>query len=250
MNKKSIIAVVLIVLLLAVSLVSCFANAKEDSTAPATSGTAGGETTAVPEVQGNYTDGVYTGTGTGNGGELTVEVTVEGGNIVKVALTQHSETPGIYENAEKGVGDEMIRTQKTDVDTVAGATYTSKGMIEAVKNALGEGSSSSAPASSSAAEAVVPEVQGSYKDGVYTGTGTGNGGELTVEVTVEGGNIVKVALTQHNETPGIYENAEKGVGDEIIRKQTADVDAIAGATHTSDGIIEAVKNALKDAAAE
>lgn len=136
MNKKSIIAVVLIVLLLAVSLVSCFANAKEDSTAPATSGTAGGETTAVPEVQGNYTDGVYTGTGNGNGGELTVEVTVEGGNIVKVALTQHNETPGIYENAEKGVGDEIIRKQTADVDAIAGATHTSDGIIEAVKNAL------------------------------------------------------------------------------------------------------------------
>ena len=250
MNKKSMIAVILIVLLLAVSLVSCFASAKEDSTTSAASGTTGGETTAVPEVQGNYTDGVYEGTGTGNGGELTVEVTVEGGNIVKVALTQHSETPGIYENAEKGVGDEMIRTQKTDVDTVAGATYTSKGLIEAVKNALGEGGSSSAPASSSMAEAVVPEVQGTYKDGVYTGTGKGNGGELTVEVTVEGGNIVKVALTQHSETPGIYEKAEKGVGDEMIRQQKADVDTVAGATYTSNGIIEAVKNALKDAVAE
>lgn len=248
MKKKSIIAVILIVLLLAVSLVSCFASAKEDSTTPAATGTTGGETTAVPEVQGNYTDGIYKGTGTGNGGELTVEVTVEGGNIVKVALTQHSETPGIYENAEKGVGDEMIRTQKTDVDTVAGATYTSNGIIEAVKNALGEGGSSSAPASSSVA--VVPEVQGNYQDGVYTGTGTGNGGELTVEVTVEGGNIVKVALTQHSETEGIYEKAEKGVGDEMIRQQTADVDVVAGATYTSNGIIEAVQNALKDAVAE
>lgn len=97
------------------------------------------------------------------------------------------------------------------------------------------------------AEVVTPEVAGGYKDGVYTGKGKGNGGELTVEVTVEGGNIVKVALTQHSETDGIYQNAEKGVGNEMIRQQTAEVAAVAGATNTSNGIIAAVQDALKDA---
>ena len=46
-------------------------------------------------------------------------------------------------------------------------------------------------------EEVKPEVDGGYKDGVYNGKGKGNGGELTVEVTVESGNIVKVELKEH-----------------------------------------------------
>lgn len=100
---------------------------------------------------------------------------------------------------------------------------------------------------SSESEEVVPEVEGGYKDGVYTGKGSGNGGELTVEVTVEGGNIVKVALADHHETVGIFEGAEKGVGNEIIRTQSAEVDSVSGATKTSEGIMTAVKDALKDA---
>ena len=96
-------------------------------------------------------------------------------------------------------------------------------------------------------EVAVPEVDGGYIDGVYTGTGTGNGGALTVEVTVEGGNIVSVKLVDHAETDGIWQNAEKGVGNEIIRTQTAEVDVVAGATNTSNGIKEAVADALKDA---
>ncbi|WP_346916440.1 flavocytochrome c [Clostridium sp.] len=96
-------------------------------------------------------------------------------------------------------------------------------------------------------EAAVPEVEGGYKDGVYTGKGKGNGGELTVEVTIESGNIVKVALKEHKETPGIFEGAEKSVGNEIIKTQTTEVDSVTGATLTSKGIKEAVANAIKDA---
>ena len=96
-------------------------------------------------------------------------------------------------------------------------------------------------------EAAAPAVQGDYKDGVYEGTGKGNNGDIKVEVTVEGGNIVSVVLTEHGETPGIYEAAEKGVVDEIIKNQTAEVDAVSGATNSSKGIMEAVSNALSEA---
>ena len=95
--------------------------------------------------------------------------------------------------------------------------------------------------------AAAPEVQGSYKDGVYTGTGKGNNGDITVEVTVEGGNIVSVALTEHGETEGIFEAAEKNVVENIIKTQSAEVDAVSGATNTSNGIMEAVKAALAEA---
>jgi fumarate reductase flavoprotein subunit len=99
----------------------------------------------------------------------------------------------------------------------------------------------------SAAAEVKPEVQGNYKDGTYTGTGKGKGGDLTVEVVVEGGNITKITLKEHSETPGIFEGAEKGVVAEIIKTQTTEVDVVAGASMTSGGIKEAVTNALKGA---
>lgn len=96
-------------------------------------------------------------------------------------------------------------------------------------------------------EAVTPEVQGSYIDGSYTGTGKGNGGDIEVEVIVEGGNITNVTLVNHHETPGIYEAAEKGVINELIRTQSTEVDVVTGATNSSKGIMEAVENALLNA---
>lgn len=96
-------------------------------------------------------------------------------------------------------------------------------------------------------DTVVPEVNGNYKDGTYTGTGKGNGGDIVVEVVVKDGNITTVTLTSHSETPGIYEGAEKAVVASIIKTQSAEVDAVSGATNTSVGIMEAVKDALKEA---
>lgn len=92
-----------------------------------------------------------------------------------------------------------------------------------------------------------PAVQGNFKDGVYEGTGKGNNGDIKVEVTVEGGNITSVEMKEHGETQGIYEAAEKGVIAEIIKNQSAEVDAVSGATNTSKGIMEAVTDALKEA---
>lgn len=97
------------------------------------------------------------------------------------------------------------------------------------------------------AEAAAPEVQGNYKDGTYEGTGKGNNGDITVEVVVEGGNITSVTLKEHAETEGLYEAAEKNVVESIIKTQSAEVDAVSGATNTSNGIMEAVAKALEAA---
>jgi fumarate reductase flavoprotein subunit len=95
-----------------------------------------GAEAAAPEVQGDYKDGTYEGTGKGNNGDIKVEVKVEGGNIVSVELKEHSETSGIYEAAEDGVISQIIQKQTADVDTVSGATNSSKGIIAAVTDAL------------------------------------------------------------------------------------------------------------------
>ena len=95
-----------------------------------------GEADVTPEVQGNYKNGVYEGIGKGNNGDIKVEVTVEGGNITAIKLVEHGETDGIYQGAESNVIPNIIRTQSTDVDTVTGATNSSKGIKEAVSNAL------------------------------------------------------------------------------------------------------------------
>ena len=96
--------------------------------------------------------------------------------------------------------------------------------------------------------AVAPEVQGSYKDGVYEGTGKGNNGDITVEVTVEGGQITDLAITSADGEDSAYLSNAEAIIPKIIEAQSADVDTISGATFSSTGIRNAVAQALEEAA--
>lgn len=91
------------------------------------------------------------------------------------------------------------------------------------------------------------QKQVSYVDGTYRGTAMGMMGDLTVEVVVENQVISSITLKNHKETDGIYQKAEKGVIEAILQAQNTEVDAVAGATKTSDGIKAAVDAALKEA---
>ncbi len=77
-----------------------------------------------------------TGTGEGYNGDIIVEVTRDGDKITAIEVVDHSDTPGIAKRAISRVTGAIIEAQSTDVDTVAGATYTSEGIIQAVEDAL------------------------------------------------------------------------------------------------------------------
>lgn len=87
----------------------------------------------------------------------------------------------------------------------------------------------------------------SYKEGTYEGTAAGFGGDLKVSVKVAGDKISSVEVLSHSETDGIGTNAVDALPGKIVEKQTADVDAVSGATVTSKAITEAVKAALANA---
>ncbi|MBP2662973.1 MAG: putative FMN-binding domain protein [Firmicutes bacterium] len=84
-----------------------------------------------------------------------------------------------------------------------------------------------------------------FVDGIYTGTATGYQPGLVVQVTITGGAIASIAIVSHNERgPEHYSYAMKHVPDAIIKNQSTDVDGISGATKTSNGIKNAVNDAL------
>ena len=87
-----------------------------------------------------------------------------------------------------------------------------------------------------------------YQDGTYQGSAAGFGGTITVQVTISGGKITAIdILSAAGETPS-YLEAAKSVIAKIISGQTPNVDAVSGATYSSNGIIQAVQNALAQAA--
>lgn len=78
----------------------------------------------------------YIGVGKGFGGDIKVKVTMDGDKIAKIDVLENKETAGIAAPAFEALPKAMIAANSADVDTVASATYTSKGLIEAVKDAL------------------------------------------------------------------------------------------------------------------
>lgn len=88
---------------------------------------------------------------------------------------------------------------------------------------------------------------GKYKDGTYTGSGEGKYGPIKVEVSVEKGKISTIKVLEHSETPGLSDPALENIPQDIIKAQSTEVSAVSGATVTSNGIIQAVNDSLKDA---
>lgn len=103
-------------------------------------------------------------------------------------------------------------------------------------------------ACSSATTTETSSASGSkFTAGTYTGTGTGNNGEITVEVTFTDDAIESVTVTDQTETEGIADPALEQIPAAIVDQQSLAVDTVAGATNTSNGIIEAVTDCVEQA---
>ena len=232
------------------------ALANESTAAKATAATAKKNTTKKGKKGAiDLKDGTYKGSANGYGGKVTVNVTVSKKTMTAIDIVSApGETDSFFSRA-KGVIDEMLTAQSTDVDVVSGATYSSNGIIGAVKNALYGTASTNATAASANSNAggSAPSVSkvkesGNWKDGTYTGSGKGFGGNISVKVTVKDGKIKSIDVTSASGETASYFSKAKGIISKMISKQTTNVDVASGATYSSNGIIKAVRNALSKAA--
>ncbi len=87
-------------------------------------------------------------------------------------------------------------------------------------------------------------AESAYTDGVYEGAASGMGGDVHVTVTVEGGRITAVEVGEHNETAGLSDPAIEKIPAAIVEAQSTEVEAVSGATITSEAIKAAVNAAL------
>ena len=137
-----VFAVKIINIMLAVSLV-CTYNAvvndrKEQETA-ARQKLAEQSVDAAKEgtiIDGAYKDGTYTGEAQGYGGTVKMEVTIEHGQITDCTVLSAEKEDTAYFDAAQGVIDEVLDEQTAEVDTVSGATFSSRGILGAVEDAL------------------------------------------------------------------------------------------------------------------
>ena len=202
-------------------------------------------------------DGTYYGSARGYAGNIRVRVVIKDHKMISIDVVEVEADDAPYvAKAKKGVISAMLKTQSLSVDTVSGATYSSNGIIKAVENAIARASGKSVNDKKSGTKKKKPSrkhdtsLDGSkFRDGVYTGTGTGFNGRITVSVTISGGKITKISvINNEGDNKPYLDKASKGVVARILSTQNTKVDAVSGATYSSNGIIEAVEKALKKAA--
>jgi len=296
------------------------------------------QTSAQGTSEGKYANGTYEGSGTGfRGATTTVSVTVKSGAISDIQTVSYGDDAPYFNRAYNSIVNEILSTQSTEVDAVSGATFSSNGIMEAVKNALTNASlsaqvspssdtavqseagttnqvqtpsentseaqssstdssaaansikdtvtsdssastpkaatagksaspSSSASSSSSAGKTTAKPSESSaaasssssqkaatsskYKDGTYEGSGNGfRRGITTVSVTVKSDKVTDIQVVSTGDDAPFFNRACDSVISEILSKQSTNVDAVSGATFSSNGIMSAVADALSSAEA-
>ena len=86
--------------------------------------------------------------------------------------------------------------------------------------------------------------------GTYSASAPGLGGNVTVTVTTDGEKITDVVIEGKDETPAIGGAAIETLQPQILEKQSADIDGVAGATITSDAVKKAAAEAIAQAFGE
>ena len=188
----------------------------------------------VPAASG---DGTYTGTATGFGGEVKAVVTVSGGKITACTLEGAGETPAIGGAALPKLQEQVLAAGSADIDGVSGATMTSNGVKTAVAAALAQAKGGSAKLT--------------LKDGTYTAEARGFDlmAKVPVTVTVAGGKLASIEMGESKESMGMVACVMELLIPRILQHQSLAVDAITGATSTSNAVKMAVLDCCKQAGA-
>ncbi len=157
-----------------------------------------------------------------------------------------SQEPGAAGTSARTFAFPLARTGVTRRQLIAGAAAAAavlgfSSMVPGAAHAATAGSSSD----------YVP----SFKAGTYTGTGEGNGGDITADVTFSDSKIESIKITSQSETPAVsgdftdpdMPGALTQLPEDIVKYQSLGVDSISGATATSMGIKQAVSDAVTQA---
>ena len=165
---------------------------------------------------------------------------IKSDELTSLLATAYFNDGGIDDTDETDGSILKTKKSKSKIKKAGIKTGKTKALPEKSAAASGQGQGTTTTPTTS-----VPK--GGYKDGTYQGSGTGFGGTITVQVTISGGKIASIEILSASGETGSYFASAKGVISKMISGQTPNVDAVSGATYSSNGIIQAVQNALSKA---
>ena len=195
-----------------------------------------GATACSKKTEGTYTPGEYTGEAQGFGGKVSVTIKVDESKITDVTVTGNDETPEIGGSHLEELAAAILDKQSADIDTVSGATVTSKGVIEAAGKAI----------EAAKGNATVNDAALTYTAGTYTGTAEGYNGPVSLDVTFSEDAITDIQINSSVETAYVGTPAFDIMIPDAIAANGSGIDMVSGATFTS----RAIKEALNDAATQ
>ena len=227
----------------------------------AESGTAE-ETAGASLAQGGYIPGEYSASSRGFGGDVTVTIVVDENQITECRIEGPEETDGVGSRAVEELPEQILAAQSAEVEAVSGATVTSEAIVKALSEALLEAAGE---------EVLEEEISAGMTPGTYRGSAKGMNGTIVVDVTVSEETIDAIEFVETiprendmidesfwlsnylidmlDETPQILATVTDRLPQRIIESQSLAVDAVAGATVSSNGFINAVKDALEQSGA-
>ena len=165
---------------------------------------------------------------------------IKSDELTSLLTTAYFNDGGMKDTDEADSSILKTKKSKSKIKKAGITTGKTKALPEKSAAASGQGQGTTTTPTTS-----VPK--GGYKDGIYQGSGTGFGGTITVQVTISGGKIASIEILSAAGETGSYFASAKGVISKMISGQTPNVDAVSGATYSSNGIIQAVQNALSKA---
>jgi fumarate reductase flavoprotein subunit len=184
---------------------------------------------------GTYVPGTYTASGQGYGGAVDVTVTVDAKKITAVSIKGDKETEGIGAEAIKELPAKIVAANGK-VDAVAGASFTSGAVFEALDLAL-------AKAKGQATESAPI----AFKPGTYTGIGKGYNGDVVLKVSFTENAIADIKVDKSKETEHVGDSAYPIIIKDIKDFTSTGVDTVSGASFTSRAVLAAVEDAAKQA---
>ena len=149
--------------------------------------------------------------------------------------------------AESKESADNAAENKGSAESIGNGEEKSDSSEKAVEAGGDKASANSTDASSDSKGADGNSASGAYKDGEYFGKASAYNGNVEVKVTISGGKITAIDIVKTKDDEEYFFDAEKQVIPEILEKQSTDVDAVAGATTSGEGIAHAVEKALEEA---
>ena len=130
------------------------------------------------------------GTGVGKHGDVTVAVTFDGGKITDIKVVKEQENKVLARGVYTDLKDQVIATNSADLDVISGATFSSKGFLDAVKDAATKAGVTLSKADKKAIKKVAKDLpKNSSYDVVVVGAG-GAGFSAAIEAKNAGANVV------------------------------------------------------------